>query len=268
MPERRRVTAIVLTLDEEALVERCVRSLGWADEVLVLDSGSADRTRELAAAAGARVVEQPWLGWSAQRNAGAAAAAHDWVVFLEADEVMTATLADGVRAVLAGDPSPADAWSMDRRDELMGELMPSLQRRSKTTDRVRLYHRGHSRWDESMLVHEEVLVTGAKHLLPGHLVHWRPQAVAEVGQVVARYAAVEARDRAAHDRRASPLRLVALPLARFAWTYAVKGSFRHGVPGLVNAVLRSHADFLRLAQQIQDQGPAAPRDPPSRLVDR
>ena len=268
MTERQPVTAVVLTLDEESLVGRCVGALAWADEVLVVDSGSTDATRELAAAAGARVVEQPWLGWSAQRNAGAAAASNDWVVFLEADEVMTATLAAAVGEVLAGGPDPADAWSMDRRDELMGELMPSAQRRSKTADRVRLYHRGHSRWDESMLVHEEVLVTGAKHLLPGHLVHWRPQGVAEVGQVVARYAAIEARDRAAHSRRASAARLVALPLARFAWLYAVRGSCRHGVPGLVNAVLRAHADFLRLAQQIQDQGPPAPADPPARLVDR
>ena len=268
MPERQRVTAVVLTLDEEALVGRCVRSLAWADEVLVLDSGSTDATRELAAATGARVAEQPWLGWSAQRNAGAAAAAHDWVVFLEADEVMTATLAHAVREVLAADPDPADAWSMDRRDELMGELMPSAQRRAKTADRVRLYHRGRSRWDESMLVHEEVLVTGAKHLLPGHLVHWRPQGVAEVGQVVARYAAIEARDRAEHGRTASTARLVALPLARFVWLYGVKGSYRHGVPGLVNAVLRAHADFLRLAQQIQDQGPSTPADPPAHLVDR
>lgn len=262
------VTAVVLALDEEKIVGRCLTALGWADEVLLVDSGSSDATREIAASLGARVVEQPWLGWSAQRNAGAAAASHDWVLFLEADEVMTTMLADAVRAVLGADPRPTDAWSMDRRDELMGELMPSAQRRSKTTDRVRLYHRGHSRWDESMLVHEEVLVTGTKHLLPGHLVHWRPLPVSQIAQVVGRYAAVEARDRAAAGRSASPALLVALPLARFAWLYGVKGSFRHGVPGLVNAVLRAQADFLRLAQQLQDQRRPTPPDPPEHLVDR
>lgn len=249
------------------IIGRCLRALSWADEVLLVDSGSADGTREVAASLGARVVEQPWLGWSAQRNAAATAAAHDWVVFLDADEVMTATLAAAVRDVLAGGPDPADAWSMDRRDEFMGDLMPSAQRRSKTADRVRLYHRGRSRWDESMGVHEEVVVTGAKRLLPGHLVHWRPQSVVATAQRSARYAAVEADDRAVHGRRASAARLVVLPVARFAWLYAVKGSFRHGVPGLVNAVVRSHADFLRLAQQLQDQRPPTPPDPPGPLVD-
>lgn len=258
----------MLAKDEEVILGRCLRALSWADEVLVVDSGSTDGTREVAAAQGARVLEQPWLGWSAQRNAGAAAAAHGWVVFIEADEVMTATLAGAVRSVLASGPRPTDAWSMDRRDELMGDLMPSAQRRAKTTDRVRLYHRDHSRWDESMLVHEEVVVTGTKHLLPGHLVHWRPLPVSQIAQVVGRYAAVEARDRAAAGRPVSAARLVALPLARFAWLYAVKGSFRHGVPGLVNAVIRSHADFLRLAQQLQDQRPSTPPDPPEPLVDR
>ncbi len=262
------MTVIVLALDEEKIVGRCLRALSWADEVLLVDSGSNDATREIAASLGARVMEQPWLGWSAQRNAGAAAASHDWVVFLEADEVMTTTLAGAVRSVLASGPDPADAWSMDRRDELMGDLMPSAQRRSKTTDRVRLYHRGRSTWDESMLVHEEVVVAGTKHLLPGHLVHWRPLPVSQIAQVVGRYAAVEARDRAAAGRTASPARLVALPLARFAWLYGVKGSFRHGVPGLVNAVLRAQADFLRLAQQLQDQRPPTPADPPDRMVDR
>lgn len=261
------VTAIVLTKDEELLLPRCLGQLTWADEVVVVDSGSTDRTREVAVEHGARVVEQPWLGWSQQRNAAAAAATHDWVVFVEADEVLDRTSREAVLAVLAGGPRPDDAYALERRDEFWGQLLPQTQRTRKSTDRVRLYQRTRSRWDERMLVHEEVVVPGAKHLLPGHLVHWRPQSVAETAERIGRYSAVEAADLVSRGRRGSPLRLVGLPVLRFLWLYLAKGSYRHGLAGYVNSVMRAHADFLRSAQHLQMQRPPAPLHPPDHLVD-
>jgi len=265
---RERVSAIILTLDEEEVVARCVREASWADEVLVLDCGSTDRTCDLARAEGARVEHQPWLGWSAQRNAGAALAAHDWVFFLEADEVLDHTMRSGVLGVLSSAPRPQDAWAVDRRDEFWGQLLPPSQRASKSITRIRLYHRGSSSWDEQMLVHEQVLVSGRRRMLPGVLLHWRIQDVADNAERIGRYSRVEAQALSARGVAPSLPRLVLLPLVRFAWLYAVKGYYREGVRGYVNAVMRAHADFLRLAQHWGTSTALTHVDPPEELVRR
>ena len=87
------LTVIILTLNEEEFIERCIHSVRWADEVLVVDSNSTDRTREIATSLGARVYEQKWLGWSGQHNKGMEIAKNDWVMFLECDEIVTPQLA-------------------------------------------------------------------------------------------------------------------------------------------------------------------------------
>lgn len=75
------LSVVILAKNEEHFIERCIRSVRWADEVFVLDSGSVDRTREIAASLGANVYEQEWLGWSAQRNKAMSLAKNDWVFF-------------------------------------------------------------------------------------------------------------------------------------------------------------------------------------------
>ncbi len=95
------LTVIILTLNEEEFIERCIYSVRWADEVLVVDSNSTDQTREIATALGARVYEQKWLGWSGQRNKGVEVAKNDWVMFLECDEIVTPQLAQSIQEVMS-----------------------------------------------------------------------------------------------------------------------------------------------------------------------
>ena len=105
MSGRLPLSVVVMTRDEAVAIGRCIAAVAdWADDVVVLDSGSTDATRDLAAAAGARVFEQPWLGFSAQRNRAIGLARHDWVLCLDADEVVDAELAAAIRAALAAGP--------------------------------------------------------------------------------------------------------------------------------------------------------------------
>lgn len=265
---REPVTVVVLTQDEEQLVERCVREASWADEVLVLDSGSADRTVEIARELGARVEHQPWLGWPGQRNAGAALASHDWVFFLECDEVLDHTLRRSVDEAMRSSPDPRDAFAVDRRDEFWGQLMRPAQRESKLLAKVRLYHRGHASWDESMLVHEEVVVSGCRRLLGGRLIHWRVQDVTQNAERVARYSRIEADALTARGAAPSAVKLVVIPVLRFIWLFGVKGYYRQGLRGYVVTVMRAHADFLRFAQHWGEHRTSAPSDPPEELVRR
>ena len=109
------LTVLILTRDEAAVIERAIRGVAWADEILVLDSESPDDTRERARRLGATVHVQPWLGWLDQKRRGAALARHDWVLSLDADEIVTEALGRSIRAALAQGPDPRDGFVVDRR---------------------------------------------------------------------------------------------------------------------------------------------------------
>ena len=102
-----RLSVTIITLNEATHIEACLASVAWADEVLVVDSGSTDGTPDLARARGARVIVRGWPGYSEQKNFAAGEAAHDWILSVDADERVTPELASEIRAVLAADPREA-----------------------------------------------------------------------------------------------------------------------------------------------------------------
>jgi (heptosyl)LPS beta-1,4-glucosyltransferase len=262
------LSVIILTKDEEALIERCIRSVDFAAEFVVVDCGSTDRTREIAAAAGARVLDQPWLGWSAQRNAGAAAASHDWVFCLEADEVVSPELARSFRAMLSGPLDPRDAYSLTRRDDHLGVLLPNDLRRSTRSTFVRVYNRTESAWNEDDLVHERVVHPGRAIPLDGVLVHWRGSPMDELASTANRYATVEADVLERDGARAGVLDLAVRPIVRFLWSYVWKGAWRLGTRGLNASILKAIAEWLRWAKLWERQNVRDAEQPPDELVNR
>lgn len=266
LPTDNALSVIILTKDEEAFIERAMGSVAFADEVIVVDSGSTDATCQLAEDAGARVVHQEWLGWSGQRNRGAAAAAHDWVLFLEADEIVSEELARSLRGVLRGPMDPRDGYALNRRHDFLGALLPNEARRSKRRSFVRLYNREASGWDTEQLVHEEVRYPGRGIPVEGVLLHWRGLTLEEIGGVFVRYAGIEADQLERRGVRARPYDLVGRPIARFVWTYLLRGSFRLGVRGLAYAVIKSFSEFLRWGTLWERQKlPRRVVDPPKAI---
>jgi (heptosyl)LPS beta-1,4-glucosyltransferase len=260
------ISVVVLTKDEEDFIERCMDSVAFADEVVVVDSNSTDRTRELAAARGATVVEQPWLGWSNQRNRGAAAARNDWIFQLEADEVVTGELEASIRAVLAGPMEPKDGYTLERRSEFLGALMPNEARKSKRRSFVRLFNRTESRYDPEQLVHEEVLVPGRTIPLDGPLLHWRGLTFGEIAAVFNRYGGVEAEMLDGQGVRSSPTKILARPILRFLWCYVRKGGFRHGARGLMWAMMKATGEYYRYSRLWERQNlPEPVIHPPAEL---
>jgi (heptosyl)LPS beta-1,4-glucosyltransferase len=260
----------MLTKDDEDLVERALAQVDFADEFVVVDSGSTDRTREVAAAAGAKVVEQEFLGWSRQRNAGAEAARNDWILSLDADEVVTPRLAESFRRVLSGPMDPRDGYSVSRRDDILGELMPNESRRAMRVGLVRLYNRRHTGYDPGEIVHERAKPPGRTIHLDGTLLHWRGRDVHDLMAAINRYASVEATAlEEQHGARASYAKLMMRPLLRFLWCYVWKGGFRYGSRGLIWATLRASAEALRWAKLWERQNvDRAIKDPPPRILDR
>jgi glycosyltransferase involved in cell wall biosynthesis len=260
---------VICTRDEESVIERCLANVSWADELLVLDSGSTDGTRERAAAAGATVRRQTWLGFSAQKNRAAGLAAHDWVLSLDADEIVTPRLAGSIQEVLRGPMNPRDGWVVDRRGDFLGAMLPNGARPATRRRFVRLYNRHHSAWDESMRVHEQVRCPGRRHRLAGVLLHWNDYSLDELIALFNRYASIEAAELDAAGRRASAATVVCRPVLRFLWHYLATGDVRLGGRGVLHSGLKATAEYMRYAKLWELQhGRAVATDPAVRSAAR
>lgn len=262
------ISVITLAHNEARCIGRCLASVAWADERVVLDSGSTDGTQDIARAFGARVVEQEWLGWVPQRQRGVEAARHDWVLLLDADEVVDAELGAAIRAAIASDPDPGDGFAVDRRDEFFGVLFPNLKNRKRRAAFIRVFNRRHGRGNPAHLIHEEIEVPGRSIPLPGVLLHWRNFTLAEQMRRYIGNADLEAAQMARAGARAGALGLVAWPVLRFLWVYVARGGWRMGEAGLVVAMMTAHSEFLRRATLWERQKAKHLADPPAHLVAR
>jgi glycosyltransferase involved in cell wall biosynthesis len=261
---RQPLTIAILTKNEELLIERAIRSCAWADEVLVLDSGSTDRTCEIAARAGARVEQQAWLGWRGQHQRAVDLATHDWVMKIDADEIITAALAQSIDAALSANPDPRDGFVLDRAEEFLGEFIPNPRRHSRRMTFVRVFNRLHSMWDPDVLIHERVKVAGQCHMLEGQLLHWRNPTMARMVDTYNKNADVEAKMLIKeHPNGPSTLTIVFKPLLRFGWTYFLRGGWRGGTRGYLYAATRAMAEFLSLAKAWELQHAKPRLHPPT-----
>lgn len=256
------VTATVLTRNEASLIGRCLDGLRWADEVLVLDSGSTDMTREMAAQRGASVHVQNWLGWVDQHKASVALARNDWILVVDADELVTPELAHSILETMQSAPDPRDGYVVERRDELFGKLMPNMRRRSKQNNFVRLFNRQHSNFFADDLIHEVITCPGRYLPLKGTLLHWRNVTFTAQMLKDLENAELEAEQMARQGKRVNALHLVFKPLARFGWCYVVKRACLRGTVGLVYSLMIAHAEFLRNTRLWERQRTRPAMNPP------
>ena len=257
------LSVVILTKNEEQFIARCISSVAWADEVLVLDSGSTDSTQEIAWSMGARVHEQHWLGWSGQRNCAISLAKNDWVFCLEADEIVTTELAQSIMDAMAVPMNENDGYYLVRKGDFLGVLLRSTSRPAKIRRFVRLFNRRYSAYDPAMRVHEEVKISGQSHYLSGVLLHWRGYTLGEYIPVFDRYATLEAE--ILHENGCSPQTLTILmrPVLRFLWLYVYHQEFRHGARGLIHAMLKATSEFIRYAKLWEMQNAPQIIHPPA-----
>lgn len=268
MSGRTPLSVVVVTRDEEEFIGRVIDHIDFADEFVVVDCGSSDRTREVANARGAHVIEQEWLGWPAQRNRAAEAAANDWVLFLDADEIVTPELGRSLRRVLEGPMDPRDGYSVNRRDDVLGALMPNEARRANRLGLVRMFNRRHTSYGLARIVHERAEPPGRTIPLEGALLHWRGRDVDESASALNRYATIEAEALDRDGVRATYVNVAGRPFLRFLWCFVWKGGFRYGARGLIWSFLRATAEGLRWAKLWERQNVRGDlREPPAELLE-
>ncbi|NJN88067.1 MAG: glycosyltransferase family 2 protein [Leptolyngbyaceae cyanobacterium SL_7_1] len=259
------ISAVILTKNEEQFIDRCINSILWVDEIVVLDSGSTDRTREIATTLGATVYEQEWLGYSAQREQAISLAKNDWILFLDSDEIVTPELARSIQTAMSIPVDERDGYSMDRRGDFLGILLPNESRRSKRLNFVRLFNRKYSGYDRSVKVHEEVQFPGKAIPLEGILLHWRGYVMDEYISVFNRYATLEAQVLQDSGYRLNPIMIILRPFLRFLWCYVAKGEFRLGARGLIHALLKATGEYIRYAKLWEMQNTPRVLHPPSSI---
>jgi glycosyltransferase involved in cell wall biosynthesis len=237
------LSAVIITRNCKDLLGPCLDSLAFADEILVVDSGSDDGTVELARARGARVIHADWRGFGPQKQFAVEQARHDWVLCIDSDERVTAELAAGIRAELA---APRHfAYRFARSNRFMGRYLRHGEGYPDWS--LRLFHRAHARWSDD-IVHEKVLTGGPVGRLPGDLLHDTADTLEGYLTKQNRYTTLAAERLAAAGERPTPARLVLSPLVRFVKFYFLRLGFLDGLPGLVHIAIGCFNSFAKYAK--------------------
>jgi len=240
------VACVVITKNEEANIQDCLNSVGWVDELVVVDAESRDKTVELARACGAKVSVRPWPGFGLQKNFGMAQASSEWILILDADERVTEELHEEVKTCLVGwRPGGPVAYRIPRRNFFYGAwvrnggVYPDYQ--------VRLFRRGTARYND-VAVHENLIVDGEIGTLVGHLDHYTERRIRDHFKKFGLYTTLAAQERAKTSRTVGWTDLVFRPLVIWVKTFVLKQGFRDGVRGLIISVFASMYTFVKYAK--------------------
>ena len=240
------LTVAIIALDAGAQIGPCLASVGFADEVLVVDSGSSDDTVAVAARHGARVETKEWLGFGRQKQHAVAIARNDWVLCLDVDERVSEPLARSIRAALAS--RRFRAYRMARRNRFLGRWLAHGEGYPDWT--VRLFHRAHASWSNDE-VHEAVLTTAEVGRLDGDLMHDSAEDVATYMVKQNRYTSLHAEALFKQGVRAGYWRLLASPLVRFVKFYFLRLGFLDGGPGFAHVVIGCNNTFHKYLKLIE-----------------
>jgi len=223
-----RLSLIVITKNEEKALGRCLRSANFADDIVVVDNGSADKTVEIARSLGARILETvDWPGFGPQKNRALDAATGDWVLSLDADEWIESALIDEIRTVLARDDG-VDGYEIPRRSRFCGTIVRHCGWSPDYV--VRLFRRGRGRFSDDK-VHERVNISGKIGRLKNPIEHDSITDLADAAAKIDRYAKVAAAALAAKGKRSSHLKAWLRGLGAFLRTYIWRLGFLDGRTG-------------------------------------
>jgi len=239
-----KLSVTVITYNEAADIGPALESARWADEIVVVDSGSTDDTVGIARRFTDRVIVREWPGYGAQKNVAAAMASNDWILSLDADERITPSLATEIGRLLAGTPGAA-AYEVPRVTWHLGRWIRSTD--WYPDHQLRLYDRTRARWSGAY-VHEAVHVDGAIGTLTQEIQHYAYRNLSDHLETIDRYTSLAARQMREAGRTAGWLQLAGHPPLAFVRNYVARGGFRDGQAGFVISVMNAYYVFLKLAK--------------------
>ena len=240
------LSAVLITRNAAAVLAPCLESLAFADEIVVVDSGSSDATAEIAGRYGARLVQKEWLGFGQQKQYAVDQAQHDWVLCLDADETVSPQLAASIQAALAAPVSPV--YRMPRRNRFLGRWLSHGEGYPDWSPR--LFNRMNARWSDD-LVHEKVLYAVTPGTLQGDLLHDSADDLTAYLERQNRYTTLAARQAYELGRSAGFFHILMSPVVRFFKFYVFRLGFLDGMPGLLHISIGCMNSYLKYAKLIE-----------------
>ncbi|HKB67793.1 MAG TPA: glycosyltransferase family 2 protein [Pyrinomonadaceae bacterium] len=249
-----KISATIIAFNEATNIGDACKSLAWADEIVVVDSGSTDQTRQIAEACGARVITREWPGFALQKQFAVDQAAYDWIFSLDADERVSDELKASI-AKLRGEPETnlADGYRIPRRSYYQGRWIkgggwyPDYQ--------LRLFRKLRGGW-EPRHIHESVKLDSGSRVekLSGDILHFSVRDAAHHHRMIGeRYAPLAAQQMFEAGRKTSALKIATAAPAAFVRSYILKGGFRDGLAGISIASFAAHHAFLKHVILLEKQ---------------
>ncbi len=239
------LSLVVITRDAAGSLADCLASAAFASDVVVVDSGSRDDTVEIARRSGARVIAEPWRGYGPQKRFAVDAAAHDWVLCLDADERVSPELEGAIRAAFAPGAPAAGAYAMARRNRFLGRWLAHGE--GYPDWKLRLFDRRRARWSDDP-VHERVIADVPVARLDGDLLHASAESIEDYVAKQNRYTTLQAEAMHARGEHAGFADLALSPAARFLRYYVLKLGFLDGAAGFAHIAIGAFASFLKYAK--------------------
>lgn len=242
----RPVTACIIAFNEEANIDDCLASVAFCDEVLVVDSHSSDRTRELAGARGARVIERDWPGHIEQKNFAIEQATHEWVLCLDADERVTPDARAKIQQVLA-QPEAADGYTVGRRNMYLGRWIKHCGWYPDT--KLRLFRRAVGRW-EGINPHDHVRLEPGRRVqsLGADIEHYTYAGISDHLKTIDYFSSIAAGEKLSRGQRWVGLNLLLNPPFKFFKMFVLQLGLLDGWRGFIVATLGAYYVFLRYAK--------------------
>ena len=240
------LSVVIIAKNAATQIAACIDSVAFADEILVVDSGSEDETRAIADVRGCRIIEKEWLGFGRQKQFAVSEARHEWVLCLDVDERVTPRLQDSIRAALH--TQTHKAWRMPRRNRFLGRWLEHGEGYPDWS--LRLFHRQFASWSNDP-VHEAVITTVDVGTMAGDLLHDSAEDVKTYLDKQNRYSSLHAEALFQQGVRAGYFKLLLSPLARFIKFYFIRLGFLDGGPGFAHVAVGCFAAFAKYAKLIE-----------------
>ena len=245
-PPRAPLSVVLIAKDAASQIEACLASAAFADEIVLVDSGSTDATRDIATRHGARVVHKEWLGFGRQKQFAVEQARNDWVLCLDADERISPELRASIERALSAPAAPV--YRMARCNRFLGRWLRHGEGYPDWSPR--LFDRKSARWSDDT-VHEKVLYAVTPGTLAGDLLHESAEDLARYLEKQNRYTTLAAEQLYERGRSAGAFSLIASPLVRFFKFYVLRLGFLDGVAGLVHIGIGCMNSYLKYAKLIE-----------------
>ncbi|NSL53741.1 glycosyltransferase family 2 protein [Uliginosibacterium aquaticum] len=246
MSARLPLSAVLITRDCAGPLRATLESLAFCEEIIAVDSGSTDGTIELLESFGARVIREEWRGFGPQKQFAIEQAAHDWVLCIDSDEIVSEALRVSIERALV---QPAyQCYEFPRCNRFLGRYLKHGEGYPDLS--LRLFDRRQARWSDD-IVHERVITLGGVGLLRGDLLHHSEDTIESYLAKQNRYTTLAAKALVEEGRQVSAGKLLLSPLFRFIKFYLLRAGFLDGLPGLIHILIGCFNSFAKYAKMIE-----------------